>query len=33
MFHDDEPGRQAHIRVFDHSPRTREPASQPEETT
>jgi hypothetical protein len=26
MFHDDEPGRRAHIAVFGHSPRDREPA-------
>ena len=28
---DDEPGRQAHIAVFAHSPRPRQPASQPQE--
>ena len=30
---DDEPGRQAHIAVFAHSPRPAEPASPPKETT
>lgn len=28
---DDEDGRQAHIAVFGHSPRTAEPANQPKE--
>lgn len=28
---DDDPGRQAHIAVFGHSPRTSQPASPPKE--
>jgi hypothetical protein len=28
---DDSPGHQAHIAVFAHSPRPRQPASQPQE--
>jgi hypothetical protein len=28
---DDEPGRQAHIAVFAHSPRTSQPAQPPQE--
>jgi hypothetical protein len=30
---DDEPGRQAHIAVFGHSPRLLEPARPPAEST
>jgi hypothetical protein len=30
---DDEPGRQAHIAVFGHSPKPAEPAKTPKETT
>ena len=30
-YHDDDPGRQAHVAVFGHSPRPRQPAEPPKE--